>query len=236
MTELKSERAWRRKKSLDRILIFLRHCAICGKPGLQTPVVCHTCLFQLSLCANRGGQMEQPGYPFPVYSLWTWSDELDQLLRPLIYALKGGHCFAATLSLLEKLSFERRSIGPGENPVFVPPPRERGYEADHGWLIATHLANIWRASVWDELVRRGIKSKARGRRQKLRGAQERAELCFGTKGGLKELQNFDSIIFTDDVITSGATARAAYEALGRPNSFEVWTLVCRPKLARHLEF
>jgi predicted amidophosphoribosyltransferase len=42
--------------------------------------------------------------------------------------------------------------------------------------------------------------------------------------------------FVDDVITSGSTAMAAYLALGDPDYFEAWTLVCRPKLAGKSRF
>lgn len=42
----------------------------------------------------------------------------------------------------------------------------------------------------------------------------------------------DQIIFVDDVLTTGSTARAAYEILGRPKKFEVWTVLDRPRLPR----
>ncbi len=34
-------------------------------------------------------------------------------------------------------------------------------------------------------------------------------------------------IFADDIITTGATARAAHKALGTPKHFEVWVLAQR---------
>jgi len=40
-----------------------------------------------------------------------------------------------------------------------------------------------------------------------------------------------TVVFVDDVITTGSTAMAAYIALGDPENFEVWTLAHRPKLA-----
>jgi predicted amidophosphoribosyltransferase len=40
-----------------------------------------------------------------------------------------------------------------------------------------------------------------------------------------------TIVLVDDVMTSGATALAAYMALGDPQLFEVWTIANRPKLA-----
>ena len=55
---------------------------------------------------------------------------------------------------------------------------------------------------------------------------------FEARGDLKDFHGIRAAIFADDVITTGATALAAYMALGDPPSFEVWTLACRPKLAR----
>lgn len=37
-------------------------------------------------------------------------------------------------------------------------------------------------------------------------------------------------VFVDDVITSGATGKAAFFALGCPKDFTIWTLFDRPKL------
>jgi predicted amidophosphoribosyltransferase len=56
---------------------------------------------------------------------------------------------------------------------------------------------------------------------------ERASLCFDAHGDACAKW----VVFVDDVVTSGATARAAYRALGRPERFAVCTLFCRPPLA-----
>jgi len=40
-------------------------------------------------------------------------------------------------------------------------------------------------------------------------------------------KTFTNVIFVDDVITTGATARAAWLSLGRPERFVVWSLARR---------
>ena len=39
-----------------------------------------------------------------------------------------------------------------------------------------------------------------------------------------------SVFFVDDILTSGGTARAAFRALGKPKSFQIWTVFYRREL------
>lgn len=40
-----------------------------------------------------------------------------------------------------------------------------------------------------------------------------------------------SVILVDDILTTGATAKAAFVALNRPENFTIWTLFYRPLLS-----
>jgi predicted amidophosphoribosyltransferase len=79
--------------------------------------------------------------------------------------------------------------------------------------------------------------KTNRKSQKSQDLAERAECRFQLRVDRQTVQDLlasspGPIVFVDDVITSGATAMAAYMALEDPSRFEVWTLANRPKLAR----
>lgn len=65
--------------------------------------------------------------------------------------------------------------------------------------------------------------------QKRKSAKDRFRRQFKLKPGIRV--KGARIVFVDDLITSGATALAAYRALNSPVDFEVWTIARRPKLA-----
>lgn len=169
--------------------------------------------------------MTQPGYSFPVYSLITWTRENDPLVRPFIYGLKQGLQLAAYEKLSQLLTHERNLKPDRLKPFFLHPPARAG-KPDHATLLATLLGFQWQSSVSE------LESEDAGTSQKQLNREERASKRFEELIGPARYED-PSIprVFVDDVITTGATAVAAYMALGRPSAFEVWTLVCRPKLA-----
>jgi predicted amidophosphoribosyltransferase len=97
----------------------------------------------------------------------------------------------------------------------------------------------------------GLFSEAEGRSQKTKSKAERAELRFaimadahlpkntagcghsGSCGGcLKKAGRSPRYVFLDDVLVTGASARAAWVALGRPRGFEAWTVAYKQGCAR----
>lgn len=57
-------------------------------------------------------------------------------------------------------------------------------------------------------------------------------LCHGdgeTMDHRTDFIEYGTIIFIDDVVTTGSTARAAWKALGCPDFFEVWCIAFQPK-------
>lgn len=75
--------------------------------------------------------------------------------------------------------------------------------------------------------RTSVDQKMRDRKQRIRDRRYRIsapeEFLF--------IEN-QCFIFVDDLVTTGATARAAYEALGQPPDFRIWALFHRSSLLK----
>ena len=214
-----------KRRRLDRWLSWLRVCAVCSSAFPPIDYLCEACWRDLDRIRNRGPWLAQPGYPFPVYSLLTWTRENDAIVRPLIYGLKGGYQLQAYEKLSQLLSHER-NLKPNQlKPFFLHPPA-RTERADHSEVLASLFAESWKTDICK------LETDDSERSQKQLTRSERATRRFEEVIGRARYEDPAAPrIFVDDVITTGATAIAAYLALGRPAAFEVWTLVCRPKLA-----
>jgi predicted amidophosphoribosyltransferase len=174
--------------------------------------------------------LKQIGYPFPVYSLFTWNQKTEALVRPLLHSFKGGRAFRATRLFADALAYETAceigsSLAP---PCFVHPPSSGPSRNDHSWLLTSVLSAHWPGTGILCLKQKdGELGSQKGKTAQERRLKryERVDPCenFSSPG--------TSWIFVDDVITSGSTAMAAYMALGDPDRFTVLSLICRPKLA-----
>ena len=219
---------WREK--VDRVLSWFRSCAVCSSFQVPVNLLCDGCWKKFEEIRNRGEWLNQPGYPFRVYSILTWTPENDGFVRALIYALKTGKNVEAYEKLIHSLVYELRRERREGSPLFYFPGSSTGV-ADHSEVMSELVAAIFQADPvqlqWDE---RSLKTKLV--RQKQLSAAERTKRRFcEARGEAKLAPPHVTRVFIDDVVTSGATAMAAYMALGNPERFEVWTLVCRPKLA-----
>jgi predicted amidophosphoribosyltransferase len=219
-----------RRRKLDRVLRWLRSCAVCHASLPPIDLLCVSCWAEFEALRNRGEWLLQPGYPFPVYSLLTWTDENDAFVRPLIYGLKKGFQVKALEKLTQLLAFERGWRREKAAPILVHPASSDGRD-DHSKLLGVLLGEAWGRKAYSlEWEQDAIKSKKVS--QKQLNASARAERRFEeVTGEARWLEPGSARVFVDDVVTSGATAWAAHLALGAPEGFEVWALVCRPKLA-----
>jgi predicted amidophosphoribosyltransferase len=219
-----------KRRRFDRVMRWLRSCAVCHCSLPPIDLLCGHCWRRFELLRNRGEWLSQPGYPFPVYSLLSWTDENDAFVRPFIYGMKRGWQLRALEKLTQILTFERNWGREKSPPLLVHPASSNGI-ADHSKLMGLLFAEAWGREAysleWDEDT-----LKANRISQKRLNASARAERRFDeVVGEARFTEPLAARVFVDDVITSGATAWAAHLALGRPEGFEVWALVSRPKLA-----
>jgi predicted amidophosphoribosyltransferase len=217
------------QSSIKSFLIKLRNefrtCHHCGSVCTKH-VLCSSCWQNLprqneSLFQNR---IRSESLNLSVLSLMNWIPDESRRLSKLIGALKGGSSTEDFEKLAIDFHLRRLSLGRiSEEILFVPAPSKTG-EFDHALSWATALAGAFSGAVAPCL------RPTSGNQQKLLKRADRSLVQLESSENFS--QSTARIVFVDDVVTSGSTARAAYIALGRPQCFEVWSIAYR-HLAAH---
>lgn len=244
----KADTTYRRRRTFDRFYNYLRSCAVCSTALSPIDLLCALCWRDFSSIMNRTGKLKQPDYPFPVYSLLTWNTQNEAYVKKLIYGFKGGRAVGAAEKLATLFLSERfLSVSPSEqrdtNDVLLTQAPAKSF--DHASLWAHALSIPLQTRAYSPFRERVASSKRQKQLRQAERSERRYEIREQFAGSFarpmsdsaREDQIFSKkpsskrIVFADDVITSGATAMAAYMALGDPDQFEVWTLAARPRLA-----
>ena len=218
--------------ALSKITEHLRACANCGRGTFirtfPIDLYCSACwskLLEKSLVSPASD------YPFKVWSLFVWSNFSPEV-ENLIYSLKGGGLPSAFSKIAERFAFELSSDRVLSRVTLVIPPSARNPANDHARAWGSALGEVLGLEIESpfEFATEGKTNDFLALApQKRLAVKERFERQFKLKDGIDLSDR--SIVFVDDLITSGATALAAYKALNSPVDFEVWTIARRPKLA-----
>ena len=151
------------------------------------------------------------------FRLFDWHKENHGLIKALIHSLKlaDNPRFFQKLARESFLRFLHNQLWPSqESCVFVPAPPRLGEKQDHAASLARALHKL----QGGELVFALKRSKAQAQKQKNR--LQRTKVRF-----LKEKELPDKhVIFVDDVLTTGSTARAAFRALQPKKRFLICSL------------
>lgn len=204
----------------------LRCCAHCGISFGAIDLYCQECWRTLDKFRIGGkGRIQEHAF-LPIFALFLWGFGAHRISQ-LIQDLKGGRLDHANQRLAQELLVLRidREAEPKRPMLFVPaPPKIPGFR-DHAYSLAKACAKECSGELKSLLIRN------QGRDQKSGNRKARQEISFGSLDrqlGLK-LKSVQ-VVFIDDVVTTGSTVRAAYEALGNPPNFEAWAIAFRPSL------
>lgn len=197
-----------------------RHsCLRCGAP--HGDVLCTECLSMERGAAQGAASAEQLGRCLAAASfegplpriIRTYKDAGERRLAPLLAELMADaarHAEAAAPDRYGGLVSEADAI------VFVPATatafRRRGF--DHMEAVATELSRVACVPLCDALAKRGSgDQRALGRDERLRGACGLYHVVEDVAGR--------RLLLVDDVITTGATVRAAAGALSAAGASRV---------------
>ena len=156
--------------------------------------------------------------------LFDWNGENDFFIRLFLNSLKkGGPRFIFNKITMEYVHRVVQKYPIPMETVLVPAPvRSDHCSSDHAFCLALSFSRLMGLDLFNPL-RRSHFLKKEGF-QKGRDRQERKKIKFHIN---KDSFHPKKIIFVDDILTTGATARAAWQALKKPRCFVIFTLAWR---------
>jgi len=208
----------------DELLSYLAPhlCYLCGKTGM---LLCDNCKYNITsedfnnclVCERPIGRNNTCGACHSPFSRTWYVGERADELRRLIDDYKFQRVKAAS-GVLAELLFERIGQLPEECVIVAIPSipahiRQRGY--DHTQLIARHLAKL-NGRQPERLLMRRTYSVQTGKTKRERAQQ--AASAFVANGNCQN----KTILIIDDIVTTGATVKAAAHTLMEAGAAEIW--------------
>jgi len=192
---------------------YMRHCGICGHAWGLCDLFCEKCwrkyyLDTIEVCSAQ--------IPVRGVCLWEWGNQNDVTLKKLIYSFKGGELTPVAERLALKMAFELFNKYPEikKDIVIIPAPARVLGSKDHAYLLGDCIAKLLNT----ELLLKFKREDGSGL-QKRKSRSERWNVSLSTVEGANSISNSCSVIFVDDVVTTGATVMNAYKLLNQPTSF-----------------
>ncbi len=213
----------------DRIQYELDTCTACGSFSKGDSLFCAICEIQLLKLRNESKErsitFENLNTEIPVNSVFPWNPQQSDGLSSLLLKLKGcrreaPYRYWARQILLERIQNSIFLEDP--ETILIPSPARNKEQQDHAYKLTKALSDMTGWRLHNPLVRDNVGT------QKTRNLSQRRRIRLGNP---EKFTTSQPIIFVDDVVTTGATAIAAYRSLGCPKNFEVWCLAYRGSLA-----
>jgi predicted amidophosphoribosyltransferase len=197
---------------------LMRSCAHCGSWSANNSFLCQICLRALNSHSFQPQKSIVNG--LKVQSCYDWYPDENRILSIVIKNLKGNQhqqyyqFYALYMSLYLKIDLSE--------PWVVVPCPEKSHQRKHAFHLAAALSRLTNLPLKDCLSYSESEDTEGRISQKDRSRNERKTIKMTT-----HQSSLSHVIFIDDVITTGSTARAAYLALNSPKEFFVSTLALR---------
>jgi len=210
---------------------YIRACAVCQTYFPPTDWLCSFCWKVLEREYLHSRYIYRVEKKLSHFRLLDWHPDNYQTVKSFVYSLKqGGPDFLFKRLALEMFSrlvhfnlWNKQTI-----PIFVPAPFRKVNQKDHAGQLAHALSYYFGGNVCDLLKR---SENYDSQKNKTRRQRVKIELQK-----ILSIPSDRTIVFVDDVLTTGSTARAAFQTLNCPKKFFIFTLIWkRPPAKQEVE-